>query len=63
MSERVIFHEEGRPGQHLRLIVNGVTDARLLDALDSYISRQRDRLKEAADALETEAFEWIGPSQ
>jgi len=43
-SERVVFVEEGSPGQHVKLVVSGELDEFTLDALANYIERQKRRL-------------------
>lgn len=43
-DERVVFIEEGRPGQYLKLIASGEVDDGLLEALEDYVKRQRKRL-------------------
>jgi len=44
-TERVVFIEEGAPGQHIKLIASGIIDEFMLDALENYIQRQKRRLK------------------
>lgn len=43
-GERIVFTEEGRPDQYLKLIAAGEVDETLLDALTDYVKRQRKRL-------------------
>lgn len=43
-NERIVFTEEGSPGQALRLIATGEVDDYLLEALEDYVKRQRKRL-------------------
>ncbi|MER8485980.1 hypothetical protein [Mesorhizobium sp. M1322] len=43
-NERVVFTEEGSPGQSLRLVATGEVDDYLLEALEDYVKRQRKRL-------------------
>jgi hypothetical protein len=43
-AERIVFVEEGAPGQHVKLVVSGELDEFTLDALTNYIERQRRRL-------------------
>jgi hypothetical protein len=43
-GERVVFTEESDPPKYVKLIANGEIDETLLDALSSYVTRQRKRL-------------------
>jgi hypothetical protein len=43
-GERVVFTEEGEPGQQIKLIASGSLDEYMLDALANYIERQKRRL-------------------
>jgi hypothetical protein len=43
-EERIVFTEEGEPGQRIKLIASGVLDEFMLDALENYIVRQKRRL-------------------
>ncbi len=43
-GERVVFVEEGGPDQYLKLIANGALDETLLEALETFIIRQKKRL-------------------
>ena len=43
-GERVVFVEEGAPGQHVKLVVSGELDEFTLEALTNYIERQKRRL-------------------
>lgn len=56
--ERVIFSEESRIGNHVRVVVSDQLDGRLLGALASYISRQRQFLLERQDEDELSRWEW-----
>lgn len=47
-GERVVFTEEGRPGQYLKLIASDDFDDTLLEALEDFIKRQRKRLTATA---------------
>ena len=49
MNQRMVFTEETRPGQCLKLFVSGDVDDELLAALENFIGRQRKRLKAAQD--------------
>lgn len=53
-GERIVFTEEGRPGQYLKLIASDDFDDTMLEALEDFVKRQRRRLqrsqKEAAYA-------------
>jgi hypothetical protein len=44
-GERVVFIEEGRPNQYLKLIVSGEFDDSLVEALEDFVKRQRKRLR------------------
>jgi len=52
-GERVVFTEEGRPHQYLRLIASGELDDVLLEALEDFVKRQRKRLAANAPRYET----------
>ena len=43
-AERVIYREEGMPGQYLKLVASGDLDEYLLDAVADFVKRQRKRL-------------------
>lgn len=43
-GERIVFTEEGQPGQHLKLVASGEVDDVLLEALEDFVKRQRKRL-------------------
>lgn len=43
-GERVVFTEESNPANYLKLIASGEIDDTMLEALDSYVKRQRKRL-------------------
>ena len=43
-GERVVFTEESDPPKYVKLIASGEIDETLLDALSSYVTRQRKRL-------------------
>ncbi len=43
-DERVVFVEEGTPGQRVKLVASGDLDEFMLDALEDYIKRQKRRL-------------------
>jgi hypothetical protein len=43
-GERVVFTEESAPQVYLKLVATGDLDEYLLDALDTYVKRQRKRL-------------------
>jgi hypothetical protein len=47
-GERIVFTEEGKPSQYLKLIASGEVDDGLLEALEDFVKRQRKRLKVAA---------------
>jgi hypothetical protein len=47
-NERVVFSEEAGQSQYLKLIASGDMDDALLEALESYVQRQRARLKPKA---------------
>ncbi|MFZ5784186.1 MAG: hypothetical protein ACOY4R_28660 [Pseudomonadota bacterium] len=51
-GERVVFTEEGKPSQCLKLIASGDVYDGLLEALEDFVKRQRKRLK-AAQSAET----------
>jgi hypothetical protein len=44
-GERVVFTEEGRPGQYLKLIASEDFDDTMLEALEDFVKRQRKRLE------------------
>ena len=46
-GERIVFTEEGKPGQHLKLVASGEVDDNLLEALEDFVKRQRKRLAAA----------------
>lgn len=53
-GERIVFTEETNPQNYLKLIASGDVDETMLDALESYVERQKKRLgialkKEAAN--------------
>jgi len=48
-GERVVFTEESNPRKYVKLVANGEIDETLLDALSSYVERQRNRLSGAAE--------------
>ncbi|NEI68591.1 hypothetical protein GR212_03325 [Rhizobium lusitanum] len=48
VAERVVFTEEGEPGQYLKLIASGEIDDYLLEALEDFVKRQRKRLTKVA---------------
>jgi len=43
-EERVVFVEEGKSGQYCRLVIRGEMDWTMIDALASFLERQRKRL-------------------
>jgi hypothetical protein len=43
-GERVVFVEEGAPGQHVKLLASGELDHTLLEALEDYVKRLKKRL-------------------
>jgi hypothetical protein len=43
-GERIVFTEEGRPNQYLKLIASGEVDDGLLEALEDFVKRQRKRI-------------------
>ncbi len=43
-GERVVFVEEGSPGQHIKLVASGELDETLLEALEDYVKRLKKRL-------------------
>lgn len=44
-GERIVFTEEGKPTQYLKLIASGEVDDGLLEALEDFVKRQRKRLQ------------------
>lgn len=46
-GERVVFREEGAPGQYLKLSAMGEVSDDMLEALEDYVKRQRKRLQRA----------------
>jgi hypothetical protein len=48
-GERVVFIEEGEPGQQIKLVAAGSLDEYMLDALENYIARQKRRLKRPSE--------------
>lgn len=51
-GERLVFSEEGEPGQYLRLVASGEITDYLLEALEDYVKRQRKRLMKAGSDKE-----------
>ena len=49
-GERIVFTEEGKPTQYLKLIASGDVDDSLLEALEDFVKRQRKRLQAAQSA-------------
>lgn len=47
-GERLVFTEEDSPQQYVKLVASGQVSPELLDALDAYVKRQRNRLAKAA---------------
>lgn len=47
-GERVVFVEEGRPSQYLKVVASGELDVGLLEALEDYVKRQKKRLDQKA---------------
>ena len=47
-GERVVFVEEGAPGQQIKLVANGELDETLLEALEDYVKRLKKRIVRAA---------------
>ena len=43
-GERVVFIEESNPQQYVKLVASGDVDETLLDALQDYVKRQKERL-------------------
>ena len=43
-GERIVFVEEGGPDQYLKLVASGELDLGLLEALETYVERQKKRL-------------------
>ena len=43
-GERIVFVEEGQPGQQIKLLATGDIDEIMLDALQDYLERQKRRL-------------------
>lgn len=43
-GERVVYREEGEPGQYLKLVASGDLDDFLLEAVEDFVKRQRKRL-------------------
>lgn len=54
-NERIVFTEESNPQVYLKLIASGEVDDWLLEALETYVDRQRKRLKAQADAKQQDA--------
>lgn len=52
MAERVVFCEESIHERRVTLTTSSVLDETLLDALQSFVDRQRKRLAEIADEPE-----------
>lgn len=48
-NERVVYVEEGGPGQYLKLVASGEVDDYLLEAIEDFVKRQRKRLARAKD--------------
>lgn len=46
-NERVVYVEEGGPGQYLKLVASGELDDYLLEAIEDFVKRQRKRLDKA----------------
>lgn len=46
-GERVVYREEGEPGQYLKLVASGDLDDYLLEAIEDFVKRQRKRLQKA----------------
>lgn len=46
-NERVVYVEEGGPGQYLKLVASGEVDDYLLEAIEDFVKRQRKRLARA----------------
>lgn len=44
-GERVVFTEETNPQNYLKLIASGEVDETMLEALEDYVKRQKNRLK------------------
>ena len=44
VNERVVYVEEGGPGQYLKLVASGDLDDYLLEAIEDFVRRQRKRL-------------------
>jgi hypothetical protein len=63
-GERVVFTEEGKPGQLLKLVASGEVDDVLLEALEDFVKRQRKRLGQSAvpDAAEAKPRIGSGPT-
>lgn len=47
-NERVVYVEEGGPGQYLKLVASGDVDDYLLEAIEDFVKRQRKRLARAS---------------
>lgn len=47
-NERVVYVEEGGPGQYLKLVASGEVDDYLLEAIEDFVKRQRKRLTRAS---------------
>jgi hypothetical protein len=53
-EERVVFVEEGKSGQYCRLVIRGEMDWHMIDALASFLERQRKRLNSCPPKPEVE---------
>lgn len=47
-NERIVYVEEGGPGQYLKLVASGDVDDYLLEAIEDFVKRQRKRLSRSA---------------
>lgn len=47
-GEREIYREIGEPGQYVYVVTCGELDDYLLDAMDAFVKRQKERLKKEA---------------
>lgn len=44
LGERIVFTEEAKPNQYVKLVASGEVDKYLLDALGAFVKRQKKRL-------------------
>lgn len=51
-NERIVYREEGSPGQYLKLVASGPLDDYLLEAIEDFVKRQRKRLEKTSSTTE-----------